>query len=89
MKILKKGEKNELTNGGLAEWTNASVLETDRACHEHAFIRPNRMPAAIVATLKEASTSFKVFIHTAEAIRTKQPLLYAFAVCNPREENTQ
>jgi hypothetical protein len=80
-------KNRKLISGGLAEWSNAPVLKTGRDA-DTSFIRPNRMPATKFATGVEALTSTPVFNHTAEAMRPKQPRLYASAVFNPREENT-
>lgn len=77
-----------MINGGLAEWSNAPVLKTGRGAVT-PFIRPNRMPAANLAARAEVCASAPAFNHTAEAMRSKQPRLYASAVSFPRMEKTQ
>jgi hypothetical protein len=71
-----------LIRGRDGEWL------TDATCNRvHAGSIPT--PASNFAARAEASTSAPAFNHTAEAMRPKQPKVYASAVSFPRKVRTQ
>ena len=74
--------RSELIRGGLAKLAKAASLQG-------AIAGSIPAPASNFATEAEALTSAPVFNHTAEAVRPKQPKVYASAVSFPRKARTQ
>ena len=74
-----------MISGGLPERFNGADC---KSVNPSGLAGSNPAPAANDATPVKASTSTGVFNRTAEAMRPKQPRLYASAVFTPRKEET-